>query len=241
MEQEKKREAGYSPYEQDLIKQLIQSRLSKEEKIGYETFEDYEVPPPELFSMLSKPAVTIKYKEMNFSTSCIRLFEGVKYILPILSPNRKRLAVIPLSAEESRSVQWARQKADGTWCVRTITSLEYIEKYYALMNWNRECRYKIVGRISDSPRGICLLFDLPRAVMFSSEKKEYIDPKTGEVKKTNVMYFPDQYKGRIGMSYDDYVSSENQTFYDQFGDLTGQTYSDSTEVTEVEVITDENQ
>ena len=94
------------------------------------------------------------------------------------------------------------------------------------MNWNRECRYKVLGRVANSPRGLVLLFDLGEAIMFSKESKEYIDPATGEVKKAKIVYYPDAYKGRIGQSYSDYVASQQLSLFDQFGELTGNTYSD---------------
>ena len=63
--------------------------------------------------MLNKPAVSIKYGVMKFNMACIRLFEGIKYVLPILHPNKKRLALIMCPEEDSASVEWARQKGEN--------------------------------------------------------------------------------------------------------------------------------
>ena len=210
--------------EQELIKQLAKLRTERGETLGYETFEDYEVPPRTQFPMLKKPAVTIKYKHLSFSTSSIRLFEGIKYILPILNPIKKRFVAVPLSAEESKSIEWARQNKEGCWVPKDVVSLEFVEKIYALMNWNRECRFKVMGEITDSPRGLVLLFKMEDAMMFSNEAVEYIDPNTGEVKKSKIIYYPDAYKGRIGQSYSDYIASQNSALYDQFSEITGNTY-----------------
>ena len=68
-----------------------------------------------------KPAVSIKYGVMKFNMACIRLFEGIKYVLPILHPNKKRLALIMCPEEDSASVEWARQK-DENWVNKDITS-----------------------------------------------------------------------------------------------------------------------
>ena len=78
--------------------------------------------------------------------ACIRLFEGIKYVLPILHPNKKRLALIMCPEEDSASVEWARQK-DENWVNKDITSLEFVENIFKIMSWNRECRYKILGRV----------------------------------------------------------------------------------------------
>ena len=86
--------------------------------------------------------------------ACIRLFEGIKYVLPILHPNKKRLALIMCPEEDSASVEWARQK-DENWVNKDITSLEFVENIFRLMNWNRECRYKVLGRVANSDQGLC--------------------------------------------------------------------------------------
>ena len=214
----------YSYQEQELIRQLTKLRLEKEEQLEYETFDEYEVPPRTQFTMLAKPAVSIRYKRLSFSTSCIRMFEGIKHILPIINPIKKRLAIVPLNAEESKSVEWARQKKDGSWTPRDVISLEYVEKIYALMNWHRECRYKTLGRIADSPRGLVLLFDLEEGFMYSNESVEYTDPNTKKKKKRKIIYYPDAYKDRIGQSYSDYIASQQSSLYDQLSEMTGKTY-----------------
>ena len=79
-----------------------------------------ELPPRSQFSMLSKPALSIKYKEFTCNMTCIRLFEGVRYVLPIVNPIKKRFAIVPCAEEESSSVEWARQK-DEKWTNKTVT------------------------------------------------------------------------------------------------------------------------
>lgn len=101
--------------------------------------------------------------------------------------------------EDSASVEWARQK-NGVWVNKSISSLEFLEKMFRMMNWNRECRYKVLGRVANSDQGLVMLFDLEEAIMFTPQPQEFTDPMTGEVKKKQVKFFPDIYKGRIGRS-----------------------------------------
>ena len=53
------------------------------------------------------------------------------------------------------------------WVNKDITSLEFVENIFRLMNWNRECRYKVLGRVANSDQGLCMLFDLEEAIMFT--------------------------------------------------------------------------
>lgn len=115
-------------------------------ELCYESLESYELPPRTQFSMLNKPAVSIKHREMTFNMACIRLFEGVQFILPFTSRTRRRLAVATCSEEEAESVQWARINNKGAWANRTIVSEEYLHKVFEFMHWDPNCRYKVTLR-----------------------------------------------------------------------------------------------
>lgn len=214
-------EQSLSAHEYALIQELVQSRLANHQKIEYESFDGYELPPRTQFSMLKKPAVSIKYGKMVFNMACVRLFEGIQYILPIVNSSKKRIAIIPCAEEESASVEWARFKdKDQQWVNKEITSIDFLEKIFDLMGWNRECRYKVLGRVAASDRGVILVFDLEEAIMFEPKKEEYTDPVTGELKKRQVKYYPDAYKNRIGRSYNDYAQHRQLNMFEDFTDYT---------------------
>lgn len=220
---------GYSVKEAQLIRELVQARMEQQGELEYEKFDGYEIPPRTQFSMLNKPAVSIKYGKMTFNKACIRLFEGVRYVLTPINPSKKRLAVICCNEEESASVEWARRKKDESWESKTISSVEVCEKLFRMMNWDRNCRYKILGRIANSERGLVLLFDLVEAIMFTGLPEEFVDKKTGEVKKRHVSYYPDMYKNRIGRSYNDYALAHQMSLFEPMDDYTGKTYGDAPE------------
>ena len=200
--------------EQALIQELIKTKQEQKQELEFESFEGYELPPRTQFSMLKKPAVSIKYGKMTFNMACIRLFEGIQYSLPLVNIAKKRLAVAMCVEEESASVEWARFKKNEVWVNKDITSVDFIEKIYQAMGWRRECRYKVLGRVANSDRGLILVFDLDEAIMFTPMKEEYEDPKTGEKKKRQVKYYPDLYKTRIGKSYEDYEQARQINLFE---------------------------
>lgn len=102
------------------------------------------------------------------------------------------------------------------WVNKDITSLEFVENIFRLMNWNRECRYKVLGRVANSDQGLCMLFDLEEAIMFTPKPQEYTDPLTGEMKKKQMKFFPDAYKNRIGKSYNDYIADHQMNMFEDF-------------------------
>ena len=105
---------------------------------------------------------------------------------------------------------------DANWVNKDITSLEFVENIFKLMNWNRECRYKVLGRVANSDQGLCMLFDLEEAIMFTPKPQEYTDPLTGEMKKKQIKFFPDVYKDRIGKSYNDYIAGHQMNLFEDF-------------------------
>lgn len=191
--------------------------MEKNEELQYESFEGYELPPRTQFSMLKKPAVSIKYRQLTFNMAAIRLFEGVKHVLTVVNTEKKRLAVVPCAEEESASVEWARVNKQGKWVNKNITSVDFVENLYHLMGWNRECRYKVLGRVAASDRGLILVFEMEEAIMFAPKKEEFVDPVTGETKKRQVKYYPDAYKNRIGWSYTEYEQYRQLNLFEDFG------------------------
>lgn len=210
-----------SKKEQELIRQLVEVRMKKNKELEYESLDGYVVPPKTYFSMLKKPAVSIKPTKLEFNMSCIRLFEGVQYILPIFNAAKKRLAIVMCAEEEMSSVEWARRKGDS-WTNKSISSPEYLGDIFRVMSWDLKCRYKAIGRIANSERGVILIFDLEDAIMFDPLPEEYIDKKTGKMKKRINRYFPDEIRNNIGRSYADYAAKQKASGFES---LTN--YSDS--------------
>ena len=192
----------------------------------FEDLEGYLLPPRTQFPMLKKPTVSIKYKQININMACVRLFEGVQHVLPLVHPDKRRLAIVPCAEEESASVEWARLK-EGVWVNKTITSLEFVEKIFALMKWDRNARYKTIGRIANSTSGLILVFDLDEAIAFDPQETEYVDQQTGEVKHRRTIYYPDHYKDTIGKSYNDYAGARQLDVFEYLEDYVGKTYADA--------------
>lgn len=202
-----------------LIQALIKEKIEKNEELEFEKFDGYELPPSTQFSMLKKPTVTIKYGKIRFNMAAIKLFSGIKYILPMLHGDKKRLAAVPCLEEKDSSVEWARiRKKDNAWVNKDISSVDFVNKIFNIMGWKKDCRYKIIGRIADSERGLILIFDLEEAIRFEPAKKEVVNPLTGKTSIVNEKYYPDKYKDRIGKSYNDYAASELNSSYEDLMD-----------------------
>ena len=226
---EKGKGQSYNFTDQELIRQLVKSRMAQGQELEFEDLTGYELPPRTQFSMLSKPAVSIKYGKMTFNMASVRMFDEALFILTPVNRDKKRLMVVPCKEEESASLQWARiRESDDTKVNRTISSEEFILKLYKLMGWKLNCRYKILGRVALAKPGPMpvLIFDLEEAIMFDSKPMEFVDEETGEIKKKQVKYYPEEYKDCIGKSYNDYIEAKQMNIFEFLDEYTGQSYSD---------------
>lgn len=80
---EEKKQEGLSAREVALIRELTQERMQKNEKLEYESFDGYELPPRTQFSMLKKPAVSVKYGKLTFNMACIQLLFVRRWVATI--------------------------------------------------------------------------------------------------------------------------------------------------------------
>ena len=204
---------GFSAKERALIQQLVQVRAGKKNAIEFESLNDYFVPPGIYFPRLKKPAVTIRINRLEFSMSSIRLFDGVQYVLPMLSDRKKSMVVAICTEEELSSIEWAKKKKDK-WVNRSITCPEYTHSIFDMMKWNDNCRYKAYGRLADSERGLVFVYDLANAVMFDPLPDEYFDKRTGKMKKRINKYYPDEIRMKLGRSYSDYEAIQRQSSFE---------------------------
>lgn len=208
----------FTAKEYELIQQLVKTRQESSQELPFESLDGYEVPPRTQFSMLKKPAVTIKNGQINFNKACIRLFEGIKFVLPIVHEDKHKLAIIPCKEEEGSSIDWARLDKEGNWVNKQITNRDLVAKIGQFMKWDVNCRYKILGEVRMSPKGLILVFELDEAIMFASHFEEVLDEETGEIKqkKKDVKFYPEKYKGKIGMSYSDYEQTRQLSLFEDF-------------------------
>ena len=71
--EEKSRAQELSVREISLIRELAQIRKEHKRELEYEKFDGYELPPRTQFSMLNKPAVSIKYGVMKFNMALVTI------------------------------------------------------------------------------------------------------------------------------------------------------------------------
>ena len=128
----------------------------------------------------------------------------------------------------SGGIDWQREKWQSGLGSKFIhqgekNAVKYADEVIVLSKGVQDYFKEIYGREThfipngvNSDQGLCMLFDLEEAIMFTPKPQEYTDPLTGEMKKKQMKFFPDAYKNRIGKSYNDYIADHQMNMFEDF-------------------------
>ena len=98
----------------------------------------------ELFANLRDPAVTIRDGNITFNTACINGLEDVIWVNLMIDEEAGLLAVQECDENDKHALRWCIAKPDKRKS-RKMTCPGFTDLLYSMMNWDKKCRYKILG------------------------------------------------------------------------------------------------
>lgn len=136
----------------------------------------YQVTKAELFSHIKEPAVTVWENRIKFNMACLRRFPGVTHIQLLIHPEQKRLIVRPCKPDTPDSLRWARGGGEKELQNREMLCKIFAAKLFDLMNWDKQYRYKMMGKPAIYNNEILFLFKLTDFELFVGGKsnKSYL-------------------------------------------------------------------
>ncbi len=139
----------------------------------------FQVVRGEFFAHLFEPSVTFKDEKVSVNAACIRKLPTVEFVQFLVHPEKKMLAVKPCSEDARDSFRWCSPA--GTLKKRkpkSITCRVFYAKVMELMGWNRNFRYKILGKLVCSQSDKIFVFDLASSEAYKKKQKEDPTPDT---------------------------------------------------------------
>ena len=106
----------------------------------------YQVTKAELFAHSREPAVTVWDNRIKFNMACLRRFPGVTHIQLLIHPDQKRLIIRPCEPDAPDSLRWANGGGEREVKNRDMLCAIFAQKLYELMGWNKQYRYKMLGK-----------------------------------------------------------------------------------------------
>ena len=183
---------------------LTQSTEDPEELID---LAGYQVTKAELFSHTREPAITIWDTRIKFNMACLRQFPGVTHIQLLIHKEQKRLIIRPCKPETPDSLRWAKGGGDKEITNRDLLCKIFAAKIFDLMGWDKQYRYKMMGKPATYNGEMLFLFRLSDFELFVSGRKStsYLPEEWRDYFGIPVEQHEDSYKINLA---DGYVSTD---------------------------------
>ena len=192
------KEASFSAY-----KETDREELPAEASIQPGAFDlrGYEIARTQFFDVQERICVTFSNRNIVFSTAAVRKFGDCMNIELLVHPENLLLAVRPCSAQDKISVQWAR-KRDGILLPKSISGNAFLPPIFEMFQWNKNCKYKIVGVHRQRNNESILVFNLKETeVLLPNASIIPHEPDLPAKAKEKVMGYPQEWVDNFGSDY----------------------------------------
>jgi hypothetical protein len=187
-----------------------QERYTKPTRDGADSEIDYEVDSfdytgfemvrRELFSKALCPAVTMKYGSVVFNARAVRRLSENRFVQILISPEEKRMIVIPCEEDDKDSIQWSKVDKHGKVVSRIIRGKYFTAQLFADMRWNFACTIKVLGRLERCGKDRRFVFKLIDAEMYMSTSSQSADDPKRRIREP---LMPLHWQGHYGQTYEE--------------------------------------
>ncbi len=172
-------------------------------------YEGYEIVRGEFFAHTYEPAIVFNKGKVSVNTACIKKLPETDYIQILVNPEQKKLAVLPSQENEKDSFRW---KTNGKKQMpRQITCRVFYAKVMALMEWNPDYKYKILGKLIRSNNQLLFVYDLSTPEIFIKEIQE--DDKAHFSRKP---VYPEEWKNQFGLPVEEHRKRMQINVFDSY-------------------------
>lgn len=174
------------------------------------SLEGYQVVRGEFFAHMYEPSITFNNSKVSLNTACIKKLPFVNYIQFLVNRDTMKLVVRPCSEEIKDSFLWCTEKA-GKRKPKQITCRVFFAKLVALMKWNPNYRYKMLGKIINNGEEYLIVFDLTATETYQRIIKEGEKPRT-----SRTPIFPEEWKDQFGLPVEEHKKLLQVNIFDGY-------------------------
>ena len=200
------------------------------------SYDGYQVVRKELFAHLRDPAIVIRKDSITFNTACITGLEDVVYVHVMFNNDLKRIVVRGCDENDKDALRWCIAKPDKRKS-RKMSCKPFAELVYKEMDWDSECRYKVLGYRITFEGETLYVFDLLVPEIFHERQKRKEEtvaeqPADQETKPVDTRkgFYLDDIAGTFGVPVEEHLRESEVRQMDGYvsmGVLTGRTVPDT--------------
>ena len=184
------------------------SNGSQDQPLEQFPINGFQVVRGEFFAHLFEPSVTFKDEKVTVNMACIRKLPTVEYVQFLVHPEKKMLAVKPCTEDARDSFRWCSPAGSlKKRRPRSITCRVFYAKVMELMGWNRNFRYKILGKLVCTQSDKIFVFDLTSSEAYKKKQKE--DPSLDTIPQ-----YSSDWKDQFGIPVENHDDNFKLSIFD---------------------------
>ena len=173
-------------------------------------FGEFQVVRREFFAHLREPSLTFNNCRIYVNMAAVSKFPHTDYMQVLINRERKILALRPCKEGARDSFKWCYE-SKGKRKPSQITCKIFFAKVFTMMEWNSDCRYKLLGNVIHSNGEYMLAFDLTSTEVYQMTYVEGAKPKAS---KTPI--FPAGWQNQFGMPFNEHRQSMQINVFDGY-------------------------
>ena len=172
-------------------------------------YTGYQIVRGEFFAHTFEPAIVFNKGKVSVNSACLRKLPETEFVQILVNPEQRKLAVLPSKEEEKDSFRW---KTSGKKVSpKQVTCKVFFAKIYALMGWNLDYRYKLLGKLIRSNGELLFVFNLNNPEIYIRVFREGEKPR---VSRTPV--YPQEWKNQFGISVEEHRKSLSMNKFNEY-------------------------
>lgn len=174
------------------------------------SLDGFQVVRREFFAHTFEPSISMQDNKIGFNTAAIRRMPDTDYVQFLVNSQTKTLAIMPCNENAPDSLMWC-SNSNGKRKPRQVSGRFFFLKITALMDWNPDNRYKILGKMIRTNGQNLYVFKLEDVEQYKREKLEGDKYKT-----TRTPIYPSDWKNQFGVPYEQHRASLQINILDGF-------------------------
>ena len=171
------------------------------------SLEGFQVVRREFFAHTFEPSISMQDNKIGFNTAAIRKMPDADYVQFLINSDTRTLVIMPCSENTPDSLMWC-STSKGKRKPRHVSGRFFFLKLTALMEWNPDNRYKILGKMIRSNGQNLFVFKLDDVEQYKREKTSG--------KSTRTPSYPSDWQNQFGVPYEEHKASLQINLLDGF-------------------------
>lgn len=175
------------------------------------SYDGFQVVRGEYFYHRNEPCITISDFKLTFNASCLRKVPNVDFVMVLINPDTKMMVIRPATDDVKDSFIWKTASNKP----KSITCRIFYAKILELMEWDSECRYKLIGKLVKRQDEYLFVFDLKAYEAY--QRSITVTPEGKEKRTTSRKpLYPEEWKNQFGLPVDEHRKRLHLNIYDGY-------------------------